>query len=582
LGLCGWGGSALAISTTFDDRITGASRPARAFRPLSIALVGALLTWGAAEALLVFLRFPSQPTIAALDVAYGTGTAAIILFLSRAEHAGTCPAWATPTVILGSFLVAALLAQVALESFPSSADEYGYRYLADTLLHGRLWNPSRPSQLHDVLRTFYIADHDGKRVSQYPPGWPGLLAGFVAIGVPQLANPAVGLLACVFLWLALRQLPIPAPMRFAALALGAAAPFALFNAASYFNHPLTAACILAIIWLDLRDGRHPSAWNRAGIGFAFSVLLTTRYEDFAIAFALFALDGLIRRRWRFIPWALPAAAAAAPLTALLLFYDWRITGSPFETSLSWAFPEIGIGLGSSGIDGPHSAWRGLMHTIWWALDWQNFASVVMLPLYGVALYRRIAARALRWFDLLLPALAGFFFFYPDGGGFQFGPRYWYFGYMALPVTIAAGLASPDGLWRVRGWRFDPVRLAMVQLAAFLGFTLGLAVFCHMRTEVRMLPLRVAATAPAPAIVLLQTGRQRYSSVQWHTDRLDSLDLTRNGLGPDLPPVLMGNDLGQARTDLLCGQLPDRHVFRLILRGAPPTARLQPACPDPPR
>ena len=557
-----------------------------------LALLGILFFWGVAQPLFVYALSPSLVTVADADIVYGFGTAAIILFLARSERSSwrppspwppsPCPPspwppWASPALILGAFFVAALLAQFALEAFPSSGDEYGYVYLADTLLHGRLWNPGRPAALHDVFQTMYIADRDGRRLSQYPPGWPAVLAGFLALRAPQFANPVLGLLAAGFLWRALRQVPVAPATRFAALLLGAASPFAVFNAASFYNHTLTAACLLAIVWLDLRDEARGSFWNRAGIGFAFSVLLTTRYEDFAIAAVLFVLDGLIRRRWRFFSWAWPAATAAAPVAALLLLYDWRITGNPFQTTLAWASPEIGFGLHASGVEGSHSALRGVSHTVWWTLDWQNFAPVMILPLYGLALYRRAMARTLRWFDLLLPTLAAFFVFYPDGGGFQFGPRYWFFGYVALPVTVAAGLASPDGLWTFRRLRLDPLRLAMAQMACFVGFTAGLALFCHMRVGVRMLPLRVAATAPAPAIVLVASGVQRYSWFQRNPDWLLSVDMTRNGLQKNLPPVAIGNDLGAARTGQLCRQFPDRHVFRLVLAGAPPAGRLQAAC-----
>ncbi len=560
-----------------------------AVSPLTVALLlGVLILWGIAEALFVFVRCPPPLVTANADVLYGFGTAAIILFLC-ARHGATpgagwrasaCPAWAAPALIVGAFGVTLLLAQFAMEAIPNSGDEYGYTYLADTLLHGRLWNPPRPAALHDVLETMYIVDRDGRRLSQYAPGWPALLAGFLAIGLPQLANPVVGLCASGLLWLALRQLGVGRAACFAALLLGAAAPFWLFNAASFFSHSLTGACLLAIIWLDLRDGRRPSAYNRAGIGVAFSVLLATRYEDFAIAFALFALDGLIRRGWRLVPWAAPAALAGAPLAAALLFYNWRITGNPFETSLAWASPQIGFGLHAVGVDGPHSALRGVSHSVWWALDWQNFASALILPLYCIAAYRRLAARRLRWFDLVLPSLVVFFFFFPDSGGYQYGPRYWYFGFAAMPVTVAAGLTGPDGLWRVRQVALDPMRLALAQLAAFAGFSLGLALLCHLRAETRMLPLRIAATVPPPALVLLRDGELRYSSVQLTADPFLASDLSRNGLRRELPPVAIGIDLGPARTRLLCRQMPDRHIYRLEFEGAPSVARLQPACPPP--
>ena len=91
-------------------------------------------------------------------------------------------------------------------------------------------------------------------------------------------------------------------------------------------------------------------------------------------------------------------------------------------------------LHAAGVEGPHSALRGIENTGTWLESWQDFAAVLLLPLYAVALGRRVASRTARWFDLILPALVLFFFFYPDSGGFQYGPRYWYFGYVPLPLS----------------------------------------------------------------------------------------------------------------------------------------------------
>lgn len=542
-----------------------------------------LVLAGFGEAILVYLWAPYYKAQIVLHLAYAWVTAATILVLGRVTRQPPrpvpIPAWAPWAVMAGGFAVTVLLAQIVLQAYPNSGDEYNYNYMAETFLHGRLWNEPRPESVRDLFETYYIAERDGKRASQYPPGWPTVLAVFQAVHAPQFANAVVGLVACGFLWLALSQLRTAPSVRLGAFMLGALAPFTLFNDASFFNHTLTAAALLAVAWLDLRDAGQPSPWNRAGIGLAFSVLLTTRYETFLIAFVLFALDGLARRRWRFIAWCAPAVVAGVPIALALLWYNWRITGSPFETTLAWASPDITYGLHSTGVEGPHSLARGFGHTVFWALSWQDFASVLIAPLYAVALWRRLKAGTARWFDLVLPALVVFFFFYPDFGGFQYGPRYWYLGHAVMPLTVAAGLPVVGDLWRIGGWRLDPVRLALVQLASFAGFTLGYSVFVHVQLATRITPLRIAATAPTPALVLVTGGEIRYTHWQKATSSLSSKDYTRNGLG-EFGPLLIGNDLGEERTQRACEQFPDRHVFRLVLDPASVQWRLLPACPPP--
>ena len=541
---------------------TVAARPTLAVAAFGFAL---LFAAGVGEAVLVYFWAPGYRGQAVLHAAYAVTTVAAVFLLGRARRPLACPAWGPWAVLGGGFLLTVLLAQFAMEAFPNSGDEYGYNYIAETFLHGRLWNQPHPGPLRDVLETFYIAERDGKRVSQYPPGWPAVLAAFKLAGLSQFANAVVGLLAGGFLWLALRRVTTFPSVRLAALMLGMLAPFTLFNDASFFSHSLTAAALLAAAWLDLRDAGQPSPWNRAGIGFAFSLLLVTRYEAFLIPAALLILDGVARRRLGFVRWALPAAVAGLPVTTLFLVYNWRVTGSPFETTLHWASPTIGIGLHAMGIEGRHSAMRGLEHTGKWLESWQDFAAVVLLPLYAVALWRRVAARTVRWFDLVLPALVVFFFLYPDGGGFQYGPRYWYLGHAMLPLTIAAGLPVAGEVWQVGSWRLDPLRLATAQLASFAGFTLGYAVFLHMQTELRMLPLRVAARLSPPAVLLVRDDVERIAPWQGTGRWRLSADYTRNGVG-ELGPVILARDLGKARTALLCEQLPDRTIYELRMNG----------------
>ena len=548
-------------------------------RRSSVLLIALLVLAGVAESVAVNVWYPI-PRIPVLQLAYAAFTLAIILDLGRATSPAarpkSAPSWTLPALLIGTVLLTAIVAQFVLQAYPASADEYGYTYVADTLLHGRASNHAFPPDLRDVLETYYIGGRGDERVSQYAPGWPAFLAPFLWAGIPQFANTLAGLIAAWFLLNAMHYVPTSRDIRLALVTLALAAPFTLFNDASLFSHSLTAVALLAIIWLDLRDDSRPTPWNRVGIGIAFSVLLTTRYEAFLIAFLLFVIDGLVRRRLRFIVWALPAAIGAAPFASLLLAYDWAVTGSPLTTTMDWVSPQVGYGLNAMGVHGPHTLGLAVQHTIGWFASWQDFASVLLLPLYAVALWRRIAARTLRWFDLLFPAVVIFFFFFTEDGGFQYGPRYWYIAHVAMPVTIAAGLPATDGFWRIRHWRFDPVRLTAAQLASFAGMTLGFAAFLHLQVDNRLAPDRLAATVAPPAMVLVESTGRRYVSWQGYARQSLPLDYTRNGVG-DLGPIVMGADLGDARTALLCTQIPDRAIYRIHLDHIGPGGTIVPVC-----
>ena len=552
-------------------------------RPFLIALI--LFGCGILEAIGVYYThaWPISPVGFSLwfgcRVIYFTVTGALILLCGRAirQPLRAPPRGALTTIVL-CFILTVLIMQFAVQGFANSGDEFGYNYLADTILKGRVWNPSMPqAALHNVFETYYIGDHDGKRASQYPPGWPALLAVFKLFSIEQFANALIGIVSAAFLWQALRCVKAPDNVRLAVFVLCVAAPFVLFNDASYYNHTLTGACLCAIIWLDLR---RYSIWNYFFIGICFSILLTTRYETFLIAGVLFGVDGLVRQRFSFIKPACVAVIGALPFTILLLWYNWRITGNPLQTTLAWASPKITFGLHSTGIDGPHSLTRGLTHTIMWLLSWQDFASVLILPLFILALWRRVITATLRWFDLLLPALVVFFVFYPDYGGFQYGPRYYYFGYFSLAVTIAAGLPSSDGLWHVWRWRFDPIRLSLLQYASFLGFSLAFTSYVYLQTEVREMPFRVAETAPPNSLVLMADAALPYVSWQLE-DRLTifrPMDFTRNGPDGLAGSILLGRVPDDAHEmALVCKTFHDRHVFKLIVSSPPPTGHLEPIC-----
>ncbi len=541
----------------------------------SLALV--LLLLGLAEGFIATFHLPKALDVL-LALAYGLASGLLILYGARSGMPGAAAGNIVVTgraVIACAGILVLLLAYGILQAFPNSADEYGYTYLAATLRHHRLWNASFPASLHDVLMTIYLPDQDGKRLSQYPPGWPAVLSLFPP-SLSALANPLLGLLSALLLLSAFRELRIAPHLIAPLLAIGILAPFTLFNNASFYNHTLAATCLLAIACFDLREQRRPSAGNQAAIGFGFSVLLTDRYEIFMMAFVLYVADGMLRRRARFVTASLVAAIAALPVVLAFGYYNWRITGSPLTTTLAWGAPNISYGLHATGMNGANTPAKMVANNGRFVTEWAEFASCAILPFLAAALWRRTTARTLRWFDLMLPASVLFFVFYPDDGGFQYGPRYWFAGWVLLPLSLAAGFGNADS-WNFRRWSVDPVRLAALQTAAYIGFTAGYAIFAAIQIHVRREPLQAAALAPAPAMVLFGEYALRYVPWQVRTIPMYPFDYTRNG--PDgLGPVALARDLGAERTALLCQQVTDRTLWRLRLTGSPPVARLERACP----
>ncbi len=174
----------------------------------------------------------------------------------------------------------------------------------------------------------------------------------------------------------------------------------------------------------------------------------------------------------------------------------------------------------------------------------------------------------------------FFVFYPDGGGHQYGPRYWFIGWVTVPLMLGAAFAG-DHPWTFGSWRFDPVRLVALQIAAYVGFVVSYSVFAHLQALAVREPLRVAATALAPAMVLVRSDQLRFVPWQVRSIGLDAMDTTRNG--PDgLGPILHGMDLGDERTTLLCQQVRNRTIWCIRLEGVPPMGRLERVCESTPR
>lgn len=421
-------------------------------------------------------------------------------------------------------LISALLALVVFRGWANSGDEYGYNYVADTLLHGRFWNSPLPDT--KLFKTIYIADRDGKLVSQYPPGWPLILAGFKFFSLGWFANAVLTGLMALALGRAMRLVNPDNLVTCALLAITMLSPFVVFNGASFFSHTTTGLFVSLICWMQLSDERRPKAGKALLIGFSFSMLLITRLEDFAIIGGLYGLDTLFRWNIRTVRRMAFAVLGALPITCFLLIYNWRITGNPLQLVEVWAGFPGAFGLYTHSDEGANSPLIATLRTSLWAGNLFDFSSPLMILWGGLALLAR--RRVLRFYDLAFPATVFFFFFFADFGGFHFGPRYWFAAWPAMALSVAAYL-NDEGRGVFRNTLRQRIgRVAALQLIVYAGCAIGYTIFLQAEFSARC---AIAAQRPPvlPAIVLVPNLELTLSHIQRMPLFAISEDFTRNGV-----------------------------------------------------
>ena len=464
--------------------------------------------------------------------------------------------WLLPCVLLAVLAVQI----IAVAWWPNSGDEYGYAFLARTLLHGRFYNP--PPPMPELFRFNWIFVRDGKWFSQYPPGFPALLAPFLAVGLPFILNP---ILTVLLAWLVNATLRAVGAGREAASALAcliALSPFVLFNGASLYPHTLTAVAVTSIIQLQFGAEERPSIWPRLGMGAMFGVLLLTRYEVFAIVAALFIVDRCYKCRLAAIAEFLPMGLGGLPFALFFLVYNNAITGHMLLTPFSWASPGGGFGFHAMSDDGMNTPFVALRRTAEWTWELMAYSSAALVLLWAAAFATKLRHRRIRYFDLIFPAAIAFFFLFAHAGGHRFGPRYWFFAWPPTIVTIATALLTGDGWLRLKHWRLHVPTLAALHLPLYATFALGVALYHGAYVSLRR-EVYAARPPQLPAIVLIPTRLLPLTRWQTRPTAAGSADFARNGVDIDAPLIYGRADNAtrdQGHFVAMACSLRDRHVY----------------------
>jgi hypothetical protein len=233
---------------------------------------------------------------------------------------------AVTTVFLLALVTRAAVFPILGTPAPQVHDEFSHLLQADTFLHGRLANPTHPFWRH--FETIHIF-HQPVYASMHFP-----MQGFILAFGRLLGDPFVGVwlsnaLACAALcWML--QGWLPAEWAFLGGLLGVAR-IAIFSywANSYWGgaHPLLGAALVLGAWPRLL--RRPTAANSATMALGMAVLAMGRpYEG-----ALLCLPVGISVLWNYgrrLRVMFPVALILAVTAAGMMYYCWRLTGSPLK------------------------------------------------------------------------------------------------------------------------------------------------------------------------------------------------------------------------------------------------------------
>lgn len=355
---------------------------------------------------------------------------------------------------LAAAALSAWTARGVLDRVPHLPDSVVYLLQAGWAADGRLTGEASPVQEHLTVPFTYAR---GERwIGHYPPGWPLLLAPFLALGVPWLAAPLLALPFTVLAYLIGREVDSET-VGVAAAALATVSPQARLMFGCYLSHALSAVLAAGAIWLVLRMGRRVS-WGPAAaagglLGACFAVRPLT-----AVAVALpCAVVMLVRasRPGREASRRQIVAATAAGLVATVptLVANQAITGNPLAFAYSLADGTMyglrNLPFGIRNLDALLASTPSALLGWGWGLGARRLLDAAAFGIALVPLLRR-RPEGRHLFLLGIVASLALLHLGARGEGLHgYGPRYYFDGFIALYVLAAAGFrrmaaAAPPG------------------------------------------------------------------------------------------------------------------------------------------
>ena len=517
---------------------------------LIVALVSPLLGWA------VFLLLP---------VGWAPRPVATS---AREGRARTRSSW----IIVSAAFAAVWLTTLARAHF-ENVDEVVYAFQAHRFVLGDAVWPADTALQRFVKLPLMVVTPTGLH-SHFPPGYPAVLAIFVALGVPALCGATLGALAVLGIHRLGSRLAGPAIGVLAALLL-ATHPIFLRWSATYMSHAAALTAVTLAAWLLVEGTRGPGRAHdvrSALAGFMLGIAITVRpVTGMAIGLSLWLALLASRIGWprfRRIT-AMLCVGGALPFGALLA-YNTATNGHPTRFGYRAAQGHLNdLGFGRRGIvlydDEVRpvvqaseftfaDAARAELTSVVWPFSRDLFPIWGLLPLLAVAAAYRVRVRASLVLALAVLPIVNFFY-YANGERMHVE---------LLPFAIVGAV-----LLVARLRELDPraasalavflVGANLVTSAARIAGDWRQRQHAPAETETFVRAVRDSSRA-APGVLVLVRDRPLAEPLL--------LGLWRFDVGPFPGPVVVARDLGAANSRLAC-RLPG---YRVLLAESATAAR----------
>jgi len=357
---------------------------------------------------------------------------------------------------------------------PLINDELCYLWQARVLTTGHITAEAPRHPEFVSIPPLFI--RDGRRFTQYPIGFPLVLAPWVALGIPWAANIALAAASLVLLHRFVRRIDGRA-VAWIAMLLTALSPFFIAQSTAFMSHPLTLALSLALlVALERRESAGGAlrwaALAGATIGLAGNVSPFVAAPMALVCFERWASarNGRDRDAGRreLAAFALPIVAGAG----LFALTNFATTGNPL-TPAYFLRSYVRAGFGEEVGLGGYTLAQAVSHTKErlallneMLFGWPISSLLFTAPYAAAALARSVVrARARRgarpaessgdrWYRTLAVLFVGtvavYAFWYSPGTASNLGPR---FLYAALPTLAIFSARGVVGLAKLSGRAF---------------------------------------------------------------------------------------------------------------------------------
>ncbi len=316
-----------------------------------------------------------------------------------------------PTLLVLAFavLIPVIIADVVLDRFQNSGDEFAYFFQAKMFAHGQLWAPAPP--LGDTFvpyRTWIIGD---KWLSQYPPGWPLAMAAAIVAGIPAWCVNALldGISVAALLsrqW-GHRDRAIVLMVG----VLYVLTPFYLMNAGSYYSHMLPALLITLLCLMCLWYQRERRTLALIISGVLVGLIGLTRYFSLILLLPALMYWWIVECRHDRLRVLGVVVVSGIPFLALLMTYQDWITGSPFHNTYSLISNDDTF---VSFL--PGAVTRGALLTFYRFGELSLWAVPLLVPTYLFCMASKLRNRSIAFYDLIFPSFVIGYVFFADLGG----------------------------------------------------------------------------------------------------------------------------------------------------------------------